>query len=418
MRAPRDAYDRQHARPRMRSSPSTGAASRAPRSAWRRSLASEGAARGVRERGAALLRRAHPDAPGGRGRPRRGRARPRARARVSREDVTRHRLRRGRDTSAGIASPSAPTASSRSSYVRDPEATDEQHAYALRTLGERRSALATPDPIRDADYAEALSRAPGRHDEAYAILEPLAKKDLVGSPNALGALFRVAKERGDEPTAVLREGALRRHDWREPDLSRRLPAPSAHPRHHALVPPARAARARRSRLSRPSLATARARRHAREAVDRCARRGSGTRPRLQALALLGGAFYVFARATAPTWTAIVFAALLALTFAVERRAFFAAVRRGRIAGLVLRPAGPDDAHLPSLAIYRIPSGGPHARARACRRRSARLPRGRTDASPPARAPPSPSRAGFALATVVALVALFGAFAFVPSARGP
>ena len=39
----------------------------------------------------------------------------------------------------------------------------------------------------------------------------------------------------------------------------------------------------------------------------------------------------------------------------ERGAFFAAVRRGKFTGLVLRPAGPDDGHLPAVALYSAPA---------------------------------------------------------------
>jgi len=126
---------------------------------------------------------------------------------------------------------------------------------------------------------------------------------------------------------------------------------------------------------------------------------------LQVLALLGGALYVFARAAYPTWTAFVFAGIVLSTFAVERRAFFAAVRRGLVAGLVLRAAGPDDAHLPSLALLRAPREAhtlEHEHGGGVQpgyREAARTPLLRLERRL------IPDVVGFALATVLALIAL-------------
>jgi hypothetical protein len=304
-------------------------------------------------------------------------------------------------------------------YVRDPEIDSEQWRFTLATLEERRRhGSPAPDPALDADYAEALSRIPGRHDEAYAVLEPLARKDLVGSPNALGALYRVAKERHDDPTAdgakarcegMIGASPICRGDYPRPPLIRGTTR-SYLP--HALVA-----------LVALALRLVRSRRAARGGTlpdGRFARAPwIGHAAPLQALALLGGATYVLARATSPTWTALVFGLVVALTFTVERRAFFAAVRRGRIASLALRPSVPDDAHLPSLALYRNPPAAQtleheHAGdAQPGYREPARRPLLRVEH----RRVPRP--AGFALACAVAVVMLcvllFGAFAFVRSA---
>jgi tetratricopeptide (TPR) repeat protein len=56
------------------------------------------------------------------------------------------------------------------------------------------------DPAIEADYGEALERA-GRIDEAFAVLAPLAEKDLIGSAYAYAALSRAARQRGAEGTA-------------------------------------------------------------------------------------------------------------------------------------------------------------------------------------------------------------------------
>ena len=299
-------------------------------------------------------------------------------------------------------------------YVRDPESHDSVRFDVPSALVERRHAL--PGPTSDADYAEALSRVPGHEAEAYAILEPLAKKDLIGSPHALGALHRVAKERGDETTAstskarceaMIGAGPVCRGAYPRPPLIRG-DAWSYLP-HALLVVAALGFRLLRSR--------------------RVARRGVlpdgrssrapwvGHAAALQALALAAGALYVFARANAPTWTALVFTAIVLLTFSVERRAFFAAVRRGRIPGLVLRPAGPDDAHLPSLALYLAKGHGqtlehePAAGAQPGYREAARTPLLRLERRL------VPLGLGFLLAIAVALIALLGLLAAFTLVRG-
>ena len=299
-------------------------------------------------------------------------------------------------------------------YVRDPRG-HESAGYEIPTaLVERRQAM--PGPSSDADYAEALARGPGNHEEAYAILEPLAKKDLIGSPNALGALYRVAKERGDEHTAsyakarcegMIGTSRICRGDYPHPPLIRGN-AWSYLP-HALLVLAALAYRLLRSRrLARGGVLE-----------DGRSLRAPwvGHAAPLQALALFAGGFYVFAHATYPTWTAIVFAAILLLTFAVERRSFFAAVRRGLVTGLVLRPAGPDDDHLPALALFRAPSevhtlehehaGG----AQPGYREAARTPLLRLERRP------VPLGIGFAVAIIVALVALLTLLLAFVTVRG-
>lgn len=240
------------------------------------------------------------------------------------------------------------------SYVRERYISAEQYDYALQTLQERRRSAATPDPVLDVDYAEALARMPDRHDDAYAILAPLARKDLVGSPNALGVLHRVAKERGDETTAadakarcegMIGKSPVCRGEYPQPPLVRGTTR--SYLPHLLLALGLLAYRLVRSRRVAPggTLPDGRSRRAP----------WIGHAKVFQALALSAGALYVFARATSPTWTLLVFTLVLGLTLSIERRGFFAAVRRKRIAGLGLRPSSlPDDAHLPPLALY----GGP------------------------------------------------------------
>ena len=299
-------------------------------------------------------------------------------------------------------------------HVRDPGVHHSAGEDVPIALVERRRAL--PGPTSDADYAEARSRVPGGHDEAYAILEPLAKKDLIGSPNALGTLYRLAKERGDEPTAyyakarcegMIGASPICRGDYPRPPLLRG-DAWSYLP--HALL-----------LLAALAYRLLRARRLARGGTleDGRSMRAPwvGHAAPLQALALLAGGFYVFAHATYPTWTAIVFAAIVLLTFAVERRAFFAAVRRGLVAGLVLRPSSPDDAHLPALALFRAPREAhtlEHEHAGGAQpgyREAARTPLLRLERRL------VPIGIGFALAIGVALVTLLLLLAAFVTVRG-
>jgi hypothetical protein len=272
-------------------------------------------------------------------------------------DLAHHALRRESKESVGFETPED-RLDQRAyrvlalAYVRDPAGHDSAGMEVPLALVQRRQAL--PNPSSDADYAEALSHVPGGHEGAYDILKPLARKDLIGSPHALGALHRVASERGDEETAsyakVRCEGMIGPSsicwgDYPHPPLIRGTTR--SYLPHALLALAALAYRLLRSRRvargpvlerGRPALAP-----------------WVGHAALLQTLTLAGGAAYVLARATSPTWTSLVFAAVLLLTFAVERRAFFAAVRRGRIQGLVLRPSGPHDAHLPSVALFRAPS---------------------------------------------------------------
>jgi hypothetical protein len=301
-------------------------------------------------------------------------------------------------------------------YVRDPRGHESVGQDVPAALVERRHAI--PNPSSEADYAEALSRVPGGHEEAYAILEPLARKDLIGSPHALGALHRVATERGDVATAraakarcegMIGSGSVCRGDYPRPPLvggTTRSYLP------HALLA-----------LAALGYRLLRSRRLARGGVLSDGRSSRapwvGHAAPLQAAALLGGAVYVVARATSPIWTATVFAMVILLSFAVERRAFFAAVRRGRVAGLVLRPSVPGDAHLPSLRLYRAPSGAhtlEHEHAGGAQpgyREAARVPLLRVER----RRGPLKLTLALAVAVVVLLVVLVLLTAFAFLVRG-
>ncbi len=87
------------------------------------------------------------------------------------------------------------------SRVRDRSASAAERSDAESVLASLVSRHQPADPTLVADHAEAMSRLPDRKDEAFATLRDLQKKDLVGSPWALGALHRLAHERHDEVTA-------------------------------------------------------------------------------------------------------------------------------------------------------------------------------------------------------------------------
>jgi hypothetical protein len=93
-------------------------------------------------------------------------------------------------------------------YVRDRNASDSELARAVDILREvveprvERPWPPSPTPVVLADYGEALERA-GRNDEAFAVLWPLARKDLIGSAYAYAAFSRAAKAKGDVSFATL-----------------------------------------------------------------------------------------------------------------------------------------------------------------------------------------------------------------------
>ncbi len=88
--------------------------------------------------------------------------------------------------------------------------TAEQRAknmtWAVQALERLRQARQN-DPSVDTDLGEALAKVEGRHDEARGLLQGLADRDLVSSPEGYAALGRLQEEAGN---ATAREAAVKR----------------------------------------------------------------------------------------------------------------------------------------------------------------------------------------------------------------
>lgn len=92
------------------------------------------------------------------------------------------------------------------SYVRDEKASQTQLEAAVATLRGIHARRGAHDVVTRVDLGEALTRIQTREAqrEALAILEPLAKADLVGSPHAYAQLVRVGSSLGVRVTSFRR----------------------------------------------------------------------------------------------------------------------------------------------------------------------------------------------------------------------
>lgn len=90
--------------------------------------------------------------------------------------------------------------------AKTPEQRAQNMAWAVSSL-ERLRKVRTNDPAVDTDLGEALSKVDGRHDEARSILQSLADRDLMSTPNGYAALGKLQHEAGN---AQARDAAIAR----------------------------------------------------------------------------------------------------------------------------------------------------------------------------------------------------------------
>ncbi len=101
-------------------------------------------------------------------------------------------------------------------------------------------ALRPTDASLEADLAEVLARTSAGKEEGFKKLSTLAEKDLIGSPQALGQLSRLRKEKGDLPGA--KEAFEKCRSMTTPEQSQVCgAAPVAVPSKPPVAPPVNAA---------------------------------------------------------------------------------------------------------------------------------------------------------------------------------
>jgi hypothetical protein len=217
------------------------------------------------------------------------------------------------------------------SWIRDAKAMPHDIEVATDLLRVDLASRDEPDAARQADLGEAYARA-GQDEAAYQILRSLHEKDLIGSPYAYAAFARVAAKRGDPAKA---EDALRRcmeitpspsicrGAYPKPPLLRGNALGYAFPGALAIF-----ALVRRRRAKHP---------------------WSAFGDKAFAAIVIATCAFVFAFAREPWVTTLVTFAVLLVVGVTQRLAFLHAVKRGRVAGLVLRDATAGDVGLPPFS---------------------------------------------------------------------
>jgi hypothetical protein len=227
------------------------------------------------------------------------------------------------------------------SFVRDRDATAGEIANAVRRMAEVRSP--DEDPRFDAGYGEALARA-GRDDEAFALLDPLARRDLLGDPYAFGALSRVSRARGDEARATW---ALQRC---QVIATRAQACELVYPPRPLL----RGSPIAFGGLGAVVLAFVGARRRRR---TRSPAPWVGHADRARAALTLSAGVMLALSVVSPVVGVALVAASLVVGSWLERRLFLRAARRGAVAGHVVRSAEAGDASLAELRLFCGPAPG-------------------------------------------------------------
>jgi hypothetical protein len=93
--------------------------------------------------------------------------------------------------------------------------TETNLAWSVEVL-RRQSDAKADDAALKTELAEAMARVPQHRDEARAVLEDLAKRDLIASPEGYAALAQLRHESGDKDgrTSALKrcEAMAKSHD--------------------------------------------------------------------------------------------------------------------------------------------------------------------------------------------------------------
>jgi hypothetical protein len=90
--------------------------------------------------------------------------------------------------------------------AKTPEQRAQNVAWAVSSL-ERLRTLRKNDPAVDTDFGEAIAKVDGRQDEARALLQSLADRDLMATPQGYATLGRLQHQAGN---ATARDAAVQR----------------------------------------------------------------------------------------------------------------------------------------------------------------------------------------------------------------
>lgn len=222
------------------------------------------------------------------------------------------------------------------SWIRDPNATPSEIERATESLRLGLMAREKPDAVRQAELGEAYARA-GQDEAAYQMLRDLDEKDLIGSPYAYAALARVAEKRGEHVRA---QTALKR--------CAEIAGASPICRGAYLKPPL--LRGKLHGFVLPGVLAVIAlvrRRRAKHAKHPWSTFGDN----VFAAIVVATAAFVFAFAEEPWVTTLVTFLSLVFIAIAQRVAFVASVKRGGVAGWIMRDANAEDERLPVVRSF-------------------------------------------------------------------
>ncbi|MBX3226072.1 MAG: hypothetical protein KIT84_29145 [Labilithrix sp.] len=224
------------------------------------------------------------------------------------------------------------------SFVRDPAAEPAEIEASARELRAEHTFAVEHGgaaPPLTADYGEALERA-GDANGAYALLAPLADRDLIGSAYANAALARAADDKHDRARAELGRARCAAAASR-PSICR------------GEYPPRPFFRGRALDFALAGFAVLGV------AIVRAARRRVWSAHRARelsgAITIGGWGLFLLTNARLGVLAAVLTIAFALLLAAVQRRLFFRATGEGSVPGFRLRPLGPGDESAPLLRVF-------------------------------------------------------------------